>query len=174
MSGPAPLVSLLARRIGHDLATPLGALQVSLELGPEPDPLAREAMALAVARLDLFRELFGGDADAPFDPLRLQPLLPDGVAIAPAMAGVTPRHLRAATALALDIASFVQPPARLSIAAHEAQPALAVKGRLRPLPEALVAVLAGAPPGEPRHAGAAFAVQLAGRIAIAGNRFILG
>ncbi|MFQ3596113.1 MAG: hypothetical protein SNJ63_08365 [Sphingomonadaceae bacterium] len=172
MSGSADPAALVARRMGHDLAAPLGALQMGLELGPEPDPVAREALAQAIARLEAFRELFGNDPDTPLDARHVRALLPQDASFA-AHPSLPPRLVRAGAALAIDLAAHVGPPAMLRLEPQDGGGALVIDGNLAPLPASLAAVLAGADATEPRHAAAALCVRLAGPVRCAGATFLL-
>ncbi len=155
---------LLVRRIAHDLATPVGALAVALELDPAADPILREAVARLAALLDLHRSLFGADADAPFDPAVLAPLLGDRrLHVEP---GLDAREQRALAALALDAVPLLAAGGSVRLLAGPGGPALALEGRVRPPGEELAAVLAGAPATAPGTVGAALAVRLLGRLRV--------
>lgn len=163
-AGWAALDTLLVRRLAHDLATPLGALGIALEMGPEPDPVARAALGQAEARLALFRALFGAGPDEPFDLGLLAPAVaPHGVTAVPD--GLLPPAVRGFAALALDTAALLSAPGRMVLGREQGpagRPQLRLEGRVRPPGAALAAVLAGAPAEEPAAVGAAFAVALLG------------
>ncbi len=153
-------VRLLVRRLAHDLATPLGALAVAIELDREADPLLREAVSRLTLRLDLQRALFGAPADAPFDPSALGPLLePIVLRIATVF---DPHGSRALAALALDAAPLLAGKGVIVFDRTGECPELRLEGRVSEPSAALAAVLAGGPPTEPGHVGAALAVHLLG------------
>jgi hypothetical protein len=152
--------ALLVRRIAHDLATPVGALAVALELDPAADPLLKEAVARLTACIDVHRGLFGAPPDTAFDPAALRPLLGErALEVEPGLDAPTARAL---AALALDAAQLLAGPGAITLFRAGGRPALALAGRVRPPGAALAAVLAGAPATEPGTVGAALAVRLLG------------
>lgn len=150
----------LVRRIAHDLATPVGALAIALELAPATDPLVRRAVGELEAILAAHRNLFGAPADAPFAAATLAPLFGDReLRIAD---GLDHRSARALGALALDAAPLLAGRGAILLHLADGHPAARLEGRARPPGPALAAVLAGAPAAEPGTVGAALAVRLLG------------
>ncbi|WP_448581216.1 hypothetical protein [Thermaurantiacus sp.] len=152
--------TLLVRRIAHDLATPVGALAVALELDPAADPLLKKAVAQLTALVELHRGLFGAPPDAAFDPAALRPLL--GERALEVETGLDAKTARALTALALEAAQLLAGPGAITMILDRGCPALVLRGRVRPPEAALAAVLAGAPAAEPGTVCAALAVRLLG------------
>lgn len=165
MTDPVLLAGGLARRLAHDLANPLAALQTVVELMGD-DPLARAALAETSGRLALFRALFGGDPDhesPQAEALLSDRLAADGRRLEVELgADAPPRLRRAGLALVLALADRMTGPGSLRIGAAAGKPVAEALGRVRAPDEALAAALRGSAPGNPNEAPAAYAAALAG------------
>ncbi|WP_448579192.1 hypothetical protein [Thermaurantiacus sp.] len=161
------LLSLMARRMGHDLASPLGALMTALDLAGEDDPLAGLAAHALADRLSLWRGLLGPAADEPADwgvlagGLAAEAARTKGTSLA--MAGVEalpPRAAKAAAALTLQALGLLAGPGQVAATAGEDKLLIRVTGRLSVVAEALADFLAGQAAPDSQLAPAAFARAL--------------
>jgi hypothetical protein len=121
MDDPAGLAALVARRLAHDLAGPMAALQTLAGMR-EADPLETQALAELTGRLALFRGLFGGTGSALPDLAALLPLLAaqlgEGIVLAPRLdPEAPPAATRAALLIGLHAARSAAAGATLGIAA---------------------------------------------------------
>lgn len=140
----------MARRMGHDLASPLASLMTALDLAPEVDPLVGMAAQALGERLSLWRALLAPAPDEPVDWGRLAGgLLAEaerkpGVTLL--MAGVEslpPRTAKAAAALILQALGLLSGPGTVEVMAggHELQ--IHATGRMAAARDALADFLAG-------------------------------
>ncbi|WP_448586111.1 hypothetical protein [Thermaurantiacus sp.] len=101
------LAVAVVRRLAHDLASPLAALSLALELDGRPDPVAGQALQALVDRLDLWRALVGRAGEGVPDAPRLWALIEaeagraPGIALEGGLEGLGEPDARAAAALAL-------------------------------------------------------------------------
>jgi hypothetical protein len=161
------LLSLMARRMGHDLASPLGALVTALDLAGEVDPLTGKAANALAGRLSLWRGLLGPAADEPADwgvlagGLAAEAAGKNGVSLT--MAGMEllpPRAAKAAAALILQALGLPAGAGQVEAAVGQEALVIRVTGRMAAAAEALAGFLAGHRAPDSQLAPAAFARAL--------------